>query len=175
MPNSPYSASKAGADLMVRAFVKTYGFPAMITRCSNNYGPFQNAEKFIPSCIIKALKDEAITIYGDGTNIREWIHVNDHCAAITKVLLKGKLGEVYNIGSGDEVSNIEMARLILKHLGKETGRIEKITDRPGHDRRYALDSKKIAGELDWKCSYQLEKGIKETISWYQNNRAWWDK
>jgi dTDP-glucose 4,6-dehydratase len=166
MPNSPYSASKAGADLMVRAYIRTYGFPAMITRCCNNYGSHQNYEKFIPSCIRKALNNETIPIYGDGTNIREWIHVNDHCAAITKVLLDGDLGEVYNIGSGEEVSNIEMAKLILKYLGKESDAIERIADRPGHDWRYALDSSKIKNQLGWKCIYQLDNGIRDTIRWY---------
>lgn len=167
LPNSPYSASKAGADLIVRAFVKTFGFPAVITRCCNNYGSNQNYEKFIPSCIRKALNDEPIPIYGDGTNIREWIHVNDHCAAITKVLFDGNPGEVYNIGSGEEVSNMEMARLILKQLGKEPEAIVKIADRPGHDWRYALDSSKIKNQLCWKCSYHLDEGINNTIRWYK--------
>lgn len=168
-PNSPYSASKAGADMMVRAFVQTYGFPAMITRCCNNYGSFQHQEKFVPTCIIKALNNEPIPIYGDGTNVREWIHVWDHCAALATVLMQGEPGEVYNIGSGEEVSNMEMAKLILEILGRSADGVLKVADRPGHDWRYALDSGKIQNKLGWKCRYSLKDGIKETIGWYQNN------
>lgn len=174
MPNSPYSASKAGADMMVRAFSRTYGLPVIITRCCNNYGPYQYMEKFIPTCIVKALNDEPIPIYGDGTNIREWIHVKDHCSAVVKALFHGTPGEVYNIGSGEEVSNIEMARLILTNLGKSAESIKNVNDRLGHDRRYSLDSSKIKSQLNWSCSYKLEEGIRETIEWYKNNKSWWN-
>ncbi|NPV91614.1 MAG: dTDP-glucose 4,6-dehydratase [Firmicutes bacterium] len=172
MPNSPYSASKAGADLMVRAFSKTYGFPAIVTRSCNNYGQYQHREKFIPTCITKALNDEPIPIYGDGTNVREWIHVLDNCAAVAKALLCGTPGEVYNIGSGEEVSNIAMARMILNFFGKPEDMIVKVDDRPGHDWRYALDSSKARTQLKWSCSYKLAEGIKETIEWYKNNLTW---
>lgn len=175
MPSSPYSASKASADLMVLAFFKTFNFPSMITRCSNNYGPYQNTEKFIPNCIIKALNDEPIPIYGDGTNIREWIHVGDHCAAVAKILFKGAPGEVYNIGSGEEVSNIEMAGIILDHLGKRPDAFLKVADRPGHDWRYALDCDKIRNKLEWKCRYSVKEGILDTIQWYKDNIAWWSR
>lgn len=174
LPNSPYSASKAGADMMVRAFGRTYGLPVIITRCCNNYGPYQYSEKLIPICIIKALNDEPIPIYGDGTNIREWIHVSDHCSAIIKALFYGTPGEVYNIGSGEEVSNVDMAKIILSNLSKPTDSIKKVNDRLGHDRRYALDSSKIKNQLSWACSYKLEEGIKETIEWYKNNQTWWN-
>ncbi len=168
-PNSPYSASKAGADLMVRAFVQTYGFPAIITRCCNNYGPFQHPEKFVPTCITKALNKEPIPIYGDGTNVREWIHVRDHCTALANVLRQGEAGEVYNIGSGEEISNLEMAEIILGILGRPADGVLKVADRPGHDWRYALDSGKIQNKLGWQCGYSLQDGIKETIRWYQEN------
>ncbi|MTK12412.1 MAG: dTDP-glucose 4,6-dehydratase [Clostridiaceae bacterium] len=174
MPNSPYSASKAGSDMMVRAFSRTYGLPVIITRCCNNYGPYQYREKFIPTCIIKALNDEPIPIYGAGTNIREWIHVSDHCSAIIKALFYGTLGETYNIGSGEEISNVDMARIVLSNLGKPAEAIIKVNDRLGHDRRYALDSSKIKKQLSWACSNKLEEGIKETIEWYKNNQAWWN-
>lgn len=173
-PNSPYSAAKAGADLMARAYFKTYGFPVIVTRCCNNYGPYQNKEKFIPSCILKALKNEPISIYGDGTNIREWIHVTDHCAAVAQILLEGQSGEVYNIGSGEEVSNLEMAKIILRSLGKQTDALVRVADRPGHDWRYALDCKKINFKLGWSCSYRLNEGILDTIKWYKDNLTWWD-
>jgi dTDP-glucose 4,6-dehydratase len=172
MPNSPYSASKAGADLMVRAFSKTYGFPAVVTRSCNNYGQYQHREKFIPTCIAKALNDEPIPIYGDGTNVREWIHVLDHCSAVAKALFYGLPGEVYNIGSGEEVSNLEMARMILGFLGKPEDLVINVDDRPGHDRRYALDSSKIKTRLNWCRRYKLGEGIKETIEWYKNNMTW---
>lgn len=173
MPNSPYSASKAGADMMARAFSKTYGLPVITTRCCNNYGPYQNREKYIPTCIIKALNDELIPVYGDGTNIREWIHVSDHCCAVIKALFYGTPGAIYNIGSGEEVSNIDMARIVLSKLGKPADAIIKVNDRLGHDRRYALNSNKIKNQLGWACSYKLEEGIKETIEWYKNNQSWW--
>ncbi|MFZ5987884.1 MAG: dTDP-glucose 4,6-dehydratase [Bacillota bacterium] len=174
LPNSPYSASKAGADLMVRAFSKTFGFPAIVTRCCNNYGPYQNKEKFIPTCITKAIKDEPIPIYGDGSNTREWIHVIDHSSAIIKALFDGTPGEIYNIGSGEEISNIDMARFILRSLGKSEEAVIRISDRPGHDKRYALDSTKIKNELKWSCNYCLNEGILETIKWYTDDQSWWD-
>jgi dTDP-glucose 4,6-dehydratase len=174
LPNSPYSASKAGADLMVRAFSKTFGFPGIVTRCCNNYGPYQNKEKFIPTCISKAIKGEPIPIYGDGSNIREWIHVIDHCSASIKVLFNGTPGEIYNIGSGEEISNIDMARIILRGLEKPEEAIIKVSDRLGHDKRYALDSTKIKKDLKWSCDYCLKEGILETIKWYRENQLWWD-
>lgn len=175
LPNSPYSASKAGGDLLVRAFYKTYGLPVIITRCCNNYGAYQFKEKFIPTCISKALSNKPIPIYGDGSNIREWIHVLDHCSAIDKALFSGKPGEVYNIGSGEELSNIIMAGIILNTLEKPKDLIEKVDDRLGHDKRYALDSSKIKQELNWSCKYKLNYGIIRTILWYRKNRWWWDK
>ena len=167
MPNSPYSASKAGADLMIRAFVKTYHFPAIITRCCNNYGPCQNTEKFIPTCITKALQNEPIPIYGSGKNIREWIHVEDHCAAITKALFIGKPGEIYNIGSGEEISNIDLAKKILHYMNKPADMIKIVSDRPGHDMRYALNSSKAKNELHWACKYKFDEGLPDTIQWYE--------
>jgi dTDP-glucose 4,6-dehydratase len=173
-PNSPYSASKAGADLFARAFFKTYSFPVITTRCCNNYGPHQYKEKFIPTCISKALKNEPIPIYGDGTNVREWIHVSDHCAAVTKALFHGTPGEVYNIGSGEEISNIDLSKIILKTLGKSEDAIIMVNDRPGHDKRYALDSNKARKVLKWSCTFKLDEGIAETIKWYKENRSWCD-
>lgn len=174
LPNSPYSATKAGADLLVRSYVKTYGLPVVITRCCNNYGPYQYREKFIPTCISKALKDQPIPIYGDGTNVREWIHVSDHCTAIVKALFFGIPGEIYNIGSGEEVSNINMAQRILNILGKSQDSIIKVSDRPGHDKRYAVSSLKSQKELDWSCSNNLDAGMLETVLWYKDNQSWWD-
>lgn len=166
-PNSPYSSSKAGTDLMVRAYVKTYGFPAIITRCCNNYGPCQNAEKFIPTCIAHALRDDPIPVYGSGMNIREWIHVLDHCEAIAKAMFEGKPGETYNIGSGEELTNLELARTILCCLNKPDNLIKKVGDRPGHDFRYALNSGKARSLLNWSCKYDFNDGIRETIQWYR--------
>lgn len=174
MPNSPYSASKASADLMVRSFHKTYGLPAIITRCCNNYGPYQNPEKLIPKCITNALKDKTIPVYGDGRNVREWIHVLDHSIGIIRVLFYGKPGEIYNIGTNEEVSNIDLVRAILKALGKPEGLIRMVNDRPGHDKRYALNSYKIRNNLNWSNKYKFEAGLKETIKWYEENNAWWE-
>ena len=171
-PNSPYSASKASADLMVRAYYETYGMPANITRCSNNYGPYQFPEKLIPLMINNCLKDKALPVYGDGMQVRDWLHVKDHCLAIATVLHKGKVGEVYNIGGNNEKANIEIVKLILKELGKTESLIEYVKDRPGHDRRYAIDNSKITRELGWKPSYTFEEGIKETIKWYQSHSEW---
>jgi dTDP-glucose 4,6-dehydratase len=173
--NSPYSASKAGADLMVRAYGETFGLPINITRCSNNYGPYQFPEKLIPLMISNALDDKELPVYGDGKNIRDWLHVYDHCTAIDLVLHKGKLGEVYNIGGHNEKENIEIVKLILKELGKSESLIKFVKDRLGHDRRYAIDSTKITEELGWKPKYTFETGIIETINWYLDNQDWMEK
>ena len=174
-PNSPYSASKAGADLMVRAYHKTYKLPVNITRCSNNYGPYQYPEKLIPLMIYNALDDKELPVYGDGLNVRDWLHVYDHCTAIDLVLHKGRDGEIYNIGGNNEKKNIEIVKLILENLNKPESLIKYVEDRPGHDRRYAIDSTKIRKELGWKPKYTFEKGIVETIKWYCENKKWWTK
>ena len=173
--NSPYSASKAGADLMVRAYNKTFGLPVNITRCSNNYGPYQFPEKLIPLMISNALENEPLPVYGDGLNVRDWLHVYDHCTAIDLVLHQGKVGEVYNIGGNNEKKNIEIIKLILENLDKPESLIKYVKDRPGHDRRYAIDSSKIQDELGWKPKYTFETGIAETIQWYLDNKEWWEK
>lgn len=173
--NSPYSASKAGADLMVRAYYKTFDLPVNITRCSNNYGPYQFPEKLIPLMISNALEDKSLPVYGDGMNIRDWLHVYDHCTAIDLVLHNGKIGEVYNIGGNNEKTNIEIVKLILENLGKDESLIEYVKDRLGHDRRYAIDSSKIQNELGWKPKYTFETGIVETINWYLDNLEWMKK
>lgn len=171
-PNSPYSASKTSADLLVRAYHETFGLPINITRCSNNYGPCQFPEKLIPLMINNALNNKDLPVYGDGNQVRDWLHVRDHCIAIDTVLHKGKMGEVYNIGGNNEKRNIEIVRLILNALGKEEELITYVADRPGHDRRYAIDNTKITKELGWIPSYTFEEGIKETIEWYLNNKDW---
>jgi len=171
-PNSPYSASKAGSDLLVRSYFETYGFPAIITRCSNNYGPYQFPEKLIPLMISNALDNQPLPVYGDGMNVRDWLYVEDHCAAIDVVLHKGKPGEIYNIGGNNEWHNIDIVKLILKELGKSESLIEYVTDRLGHDRRYAIDAGKIKNELGWAPSIQFEEGIKKTIQWYLDNDGW---
>jgi dTDP-glucose 4,6-dehydratase len=172
MPNSPYSASKASADLIVRAYHETYGMPINITRCSNNYGPYQFPEKLIPLMINNCLKDRELPVYGDGLQVRDWIHVYDHCTAIDTVLHKGRNGEVYNIGGNNEKTNIEIVRLIIGNLGKSESLIKYVKDRPGHDRRYAIDNTKITSELGWKPAYTFEQGIQETITWYLDNLSW---
>jgi dTDP-glucose 4,6-dehydratase len=172
MPNSPYSASKASADHMVMANVNTFGINACITRCSNNYGPYQFPEKLIPLMISNAMQDKELPVYGDGMNVRDWIHVVDHCRAIEKVYRNGSAGEVYNIGGDCEKPNIEIVKLILDKLGKPESLITYVKDRPGHDRRYAIDSSKIQGELGWKPEILFEKGIENTIQWYINNIKW---
>ena len=172
MPNSPYSASKASADLIVRAYNETFGMPVNITRCSNNYGPYQFPEKLIPLMINNCLNDKDLPVYGDGMQIRDWLHVADHCAAIDTVLHKGLDGEVYNIGGNNEKANIEIVKLIIKTLGKSEELIKYVKDRPGHDRRYAIDNTKITTELGWEPAYTFEEGMKETIEWYLNNRDW---
>ncbi|QZY56304.1 dTDP-glucose 4,6-dehydratase [Crassaminicella profunda] len=172
-PNSPYSASKAGADLLTRAYYKTFNLPINITRCSNNYGSYQFPEKLIPLMITNALEGKDLPVYGDGFQIRDWIHVEDHCRAIDLVLHKGKIGEIYNIGGNNEKANINIVKLILKMLNKPENLIRYVKDRPGHDRRYAIDSSKIQNELGWKPRYDFEKGMKQTIKWYLDNKEWW--
>lgn len=174
-PNSPYSASKASADLFVRAYAKTYGLPVNITRCSNNYGPYQFPEKLIPLLISKALQHQSLPIYGDGGNIRDWLYVEDHCAAIDLVLHHGKPGEIYNIGGNNEWSNLDLTKKILSLLDKPESLIEFVKDRPGHDRRYAIDAMKIRQQLSWKPQYSFEKGIRQTVNWYLQNREWWEQ
>lgn len=174
-PNSPYSASKASADFMVRSYHETFGLNTNITRCSNNYGPFQYPEKLIPLMIINALKKKSLPIYGNGLNIRDWLHVTDHCTAIDLVIHKGKPGEVYNIGGHNERTNLEIVEHIIESLGASKELITFVPDRLGHDYRYAIDSRKIQHELGWKPLYSFEKGIKETISWYLNHEEWWKK
>jgi dTDP-glucose 4,6-dehydratase len=173
-PNSPYSASKAGSDLIARAYHTTYGFPVVITRCSNNYGPFQYPEKLIPVMIINALHDRPLPVYGDGLYVRDWLYVDDHCGAIDAVLRGGRLGEVYNIGGNNELRNIDMVKMILAELGKPESLITHVADRLGHDRRYAIDAGKIARELGWSPRIKFPEGIKTTIRWYLDNRAWWE-
>jgi dTDP-glucose 4,6-dehydratase len=171
-PNSPYSASKASADMVVRAYAQTFHFPVNITRCSNNYGPYQFPEKLIPLMIGNALEDKALPVYGDGMQVRDWLHVHDHCYAIETVLLKGVVGEVYNVGGNNEKANLEIVKLILSILGKSENLITYVEDRLGHDRRYAIDNTKITTELGWKPSYTFEEGIKETIEWYLSHDEW---
>ena len=171
-PNSPYAASKASADLLVRSYFHTHGFPGLITRCSNNYGPYQFPEKLIPLLISNAMAGEALPIYGDGLNVRDWIHVRDHCAAIDLVLHHGKDGEVYNVGARQELPNIYVAHLILKLLDRDESLIKYVEDRPGHDRRYAIDSTKLETELNWQAQTLFDSGIRETIEWYRSNPQW---
>ncbi|MGG1655941.1 dTDP-glucose 4,6-dehydratase [Geobacillus sp. BMUD] len=172
-PNSPYSASKAGGDLLVRAYHETYGLNVNITRCSNNYGPYHFPEKLIPLMITNALEGKDLPIYGDGQNIRDWLHVKDHCAAIDLVIHEGRPGEVYNIGGHNERTNNEIVHLIVEKLGVSKDLIKYVSDRPGHDRRYAIDPTKIMTELGWKPQYTFETGIVETIQWYIDNQEWW--
>ena len=170
--SSPYSSSKASADLLVGAYYRTYGLPITISRCSNNYGPYQFPEKLIPVVISKALNNESIPVYGKGENVRDWIHVIDHNIGVDMILHKGKVGEVYNLGGHSERTNLDVVKTILKQLGKSEDLIEYVTDRPGHDLRYAIDSTKAERELGWDRTYTFEDGIKETIDWYVNNEAW---
>jgi dTDP-glucose 4,6-dehydratase len=174
-PNSPYSASKAGSDLLVRAYHETFGMNVNITRCSNNYGPFQFPEKLIPLMISHALQDKALPVYGDGLNVRDWLYVEDHCQAIDLVLHQGKSGEVYNIGGNNERTNLQIVRTILAELGKPESLITFVKDRPGHDRRYAIDAGKIRAELGWQPQYPFETGIKKTIQWYLDHQDWWKR
>lgn len=171
-PNSPYSASKASADHLVMAYCHTFGLPAMITRCSNNYGPYQFPEKLIPLMILNALEDKALPVYGNGMNVRDWIHVDDHCGGILTVYQNGQTGEVYNIGGNCEKPNIEIVKTILNLLGKSESLIKYVKDRPGHDLRYAIDSTKIETELGWQRKVDFEQGMKSTIDWYLENKTW---
>lgn len=171
-PNSPYSASKAGGDLLVRAYHETFGLPVNITRCSNNYGPYQFPEKLIPLIISRALNDQALPIYGDGLNIRDWLYVEDHCSAIDLVIHEGRVGEVYNIGGNNERTNLHIVKTILQELNKPESLITYVEDRLGHDRRYGIDPTKLTEELGWKPKHNFETGIKETIQWYLNNKDW---
>jgi dTDP-glucose 4,6-dehydratase len=172
-PNSPYSASKAGSDLLVSAYHHTYGMDALITRCSNNYGPYQYPEKLIPLLITNLMDGLQIPIYGDGRNVRDWIHVEDHCDGILLALEKGRAGEAYNIGGGNERMNIEIARRLLALLGKDEGSIRHVEDRLGHDRRYAIDASKIRRELGWAPRHDFEAGLAATVEWYKANEKWW--
>ncbi len=172
--SSPYSSSKAGADLLVQAYHRTYKIPVTISRCSNNYGPYHFPEKLIPLMIINALAGKKLPVYGDGRNVRDWLFVKDHCAAIDLILQKGKVGEVYNIGGHNERANIDVVKTILRELGKGEESIEFVTDRKGHDRRYAIDPTKIREQLGWEPTTRFEDGIKETVQWYLDNRGWWE-
>lgn len=171
--SSPYSSSKAGADLLVMAYHRTYGLPVTISRCSNNYGPYQFPEKLIPLMINNALNDKPLPVYGDGKNVRDWLYVEDHCKAIDLILEQGREGEVYNIGGHNEMANIDIVKLICKELGKPESLIHYVTDRKGHDRRYAIDPAKIHGELGWLPETKFADGIVKTIHWYLENEAWW--
>ncbi|HPN39295.1 MAG TPA: dTDP-glucose 4,6-dehydratase [Melioribacteraceae bacterium] len=174
-PNSPYSSSKAGADMMAMSFYHTYGMPIVITRCSNNYGPYQFPEKLIPLMIINALHGKKLPVYGDGKNVRDWIYVIDHNKAIQLVLDKGIPGQVYNIGAENEMQNIKIIKLILGILGKSEDLIEYVKDRLGHDRRYAIDATKIKTELGWKPEFTFEQAIEQTVKWYLDNKNWWER
>jgi len=174
-PNSPYAASKAAADLMCRSFFKTFDFPVLTTRCSNNYGPYQFPEKLIPLMIANAMEDKPLPVYGDGRNVRDWLYVQDHCLAIDLVLRKGRPGGTYNIGGCNEMENIVLVEMLLDRLGKSRDLITFVTDRPGHDRRYAIDASLIRTELGWVPSVDFAAGLARTVDWYLDNRAWWEK
>ena len=172
--SSPYSSSKAGADLLVQAYARTYGIPVSISRCSNNYGAFQFPEKLIPLMIIRALRGEKLPVYGDGLNVRDWLHVDDHCAAIDAIVRRGDAGEIYNVGGHNERSNIDVVRTILRLLGKGEELISYVEDRKGHDRRYAIDPAKIGRDLGWQPETSFEEGISSTIRWYEEHQEWWE-
>jgi len=172
--SSPYSSSKASADLLVLAYHRTFGLPVTISRCSNNYGPYHFPEKLIPLMIINALHDKPLPVYGKGENVRDWLYVEDHCTAIDLIVRNGKVGEVYNIGGHNERRNIDVVKTIIKELGKSEGLIHYVTDRPGHDRRYAIDPTKIKRDLGWEPITRFEDGIKKTIAWYLDNKPWWE-
>ena len=172
--SSPYSASKASADLLVLAYHRTFGVPVTISRCSNNYGPYHFPEKLIPLMIVNALNDKALPVYGKGENVRDWLYVADHCTAIDLVIRNGRVGEVYNIGGHNERTNLDVVKTIIRELGKSETLINYVTDRPGHDRRYAIDPTKIKNELGWEPTTTFDQGIKKTIAWYLANRAWWE-
>ena len=173
--SSPYSASKASADLLVQAYYRTYKLPVTISRCSNNYGPYHFPEKLIPLMIANALNDKKLPVYGKGENVRDWLYVEDHCSAIDLIIRKGKIGDVYNIGGHNERTNLEVVKTIIKELGKSEDLIEFVTDRPGHDRRYAIDPTKIHNELGWLPATKFDDGIKKTIDWYLTHKSWWEK
>ncbi len=173
--SSPYSASKAGADLLVQAYIRTYGLPATISRCSNNYGPYQFPEKLIPLMIANALNDKPLPVYGKGENVRDWLYVKDHCRAIDRILRRGREGEVYNVGGHNEMRNIDIVRLICRKLGKSEDLITFVTDRKGHDLRYAIDPSKIGAELGWRPETAFAEGIERTIDWYLTHRPWWEE
>lgn len=175
LPNSPYAASKANADLLCRAYFKTYNLPVLITRCSNNYGPFQFPEKLVPLVITNALEGKEVPIYGDGLNARDWIHVEDHRRTLDLVIQQGKPGEIYNIGANNEKTNLELVKFILDIMGKPQSLMKFVADRPGHDRRYALDTSKIGRELGWKPGISFEEGMRKTIQWYIQNEPWWQR
>ena len=174
-PSSPYSASKTAADLLALAYTHTFGLDVVVTRCSNNYGPYQFPEKLIPLMISNALHDKPLPVYGDGLNVRDWLHVDDHCTALLLALEKGRSGEVYNIGGGSEQPNIEIVRRILKAVGKTEALIKYVADRPGHDRRYAIDPTKAMNELGYRPAHTFEAGLEDTVRWYVKNRAWWER
>jgi len=172
-PNSPYAASKAAADLLLRAYHKSYGVQTLITRCGNNYGPYQFPEKFLPLFITNALEDKSLPLYGDGMQVRDWIHVEDHARALLCVLEHGTVGEIYNIGAGGEQTNLHMAEQVLRALGKPPSLIRYVTDRAGHDRRYAIDASKLSNELSWRPSISLDAGLRDTIDWFCREQQWW--
>ena len=172
--SSPYSSSKAGADLLVQSYYRTYGLPASISRCSNNYGPYHFPEKLIPLMIVNALADKPLPVYGEGLNVRDWLYVEDHCAAIDLVMRKGREGEVYNVGGHNERTNLDVVKTVLRELGKPESLIAFVTDRPGHDRRYAIDPSKIHAELGWLPRTKFDDGIHLTVQWYLDNRPWWE-
>lgn len=174
-PNSPYAASKAAADLLCRAFFKTFGFPVIVTRCSNNYGPYQFPEKLIPLMIANALEGKALPVYGDGLQVRDWLYVGDHCSAIDLALRQGRPGAVYNIGGGNEQRNLDLVKLLLDRLQRGHDLITFVADRPGHDRRYAIDASHIRAELGWAPTVDFASGLTRTIDWYLANRPWWEK
>lgn len=174
-PNSPYSASKASADLLVRSYIHTFNFPAVLTRCSNNYGPYQFPEKLIPLMISNALNDKPLPVYGDGMNVRDWIHVEDHNKGVWEVFKNGKIGEHYNLGGNAEKPNIEIVKFVLKYLGKPESLITYVKDRPGHDKRYAMDVSYIKKELGWEPKIKFEDGLSSTIQWYLDNKDWWSR
>ena len=173
--SSPYSASKAGADLLVLAYHRTFGFPATISRCSNNYGPYHFPEKLIPLIITRALKDESLPVYGEGLNVRDWLYVTDHCSAIDLIIHKGREGEIYNIGGHNERTNLQVVKSVLRELNKPESLITYVRDRPGHDMRYAINPEKIEKELGWKPTYNFDEGIRVTVKWFLDNQDWWKK
>ena len=173
--SSPYSSSKAGADLLVQAYYRTYGLPITISRCSNNYGPYHFPEKLIPLMIANCLNDKPLPVYGEGLNVRDWLYVEDHCKAIDLIVHKGRIGEVYNVGGHNEMKNIDIVKLIIKELGKSEDLITYVTDRKGHDLRYAIDPTKIHNELGWLPETKFADGIKKTIKWYLDNKTWWEE